>query len=353
MARSEPISAPYGITGLVGTVGYTVTDTAGNELVARTTAGITESFPGVYFATASLPDTACLVIWDDSGGNLFTLAFEAVGTSSDVDATPTTRTLRFTHKVGTPAVETDLDTPPVLRDTAATYGVKRADTGTVISPDPATPTTWATMTRVSTGVYEYDLGSAYVGVPLVYAVEYTYGGGTPDHEDGIVSLGASGGHYSTVALIQFKLGQTNADKYAAGSTADLDSNGDQATIDAAYEYALTEADDRVNLKLIGAGVTLPFDSPSPQVTAQVRKAATLYAAGYLVKLREDQDRTPGSTPTQPTPGDALIAEGDAIMDTLVEAGALTETEEDDDEAGAFQYVDIERDTCVADEFSSN
>lgn len=56
-------------TGLTGTIGVRLIDPPGGAvLIARTTAGITESAPGVYTATLTIPDTlpdeSLLLVWD-------------------------------------------------------------------------------------------------------------------------------------------------------------------------------------------------------------------------------------------------------------------------------------------------
>ena len=151
-------------------------------------------------------------------------------------------------------------------------------------------------------------------------------------------------HYTTDSAVRAKLGVTNAT-----ALADLENNNDPADIATSYEEALNESDDRVNSKLLAAGVTLPLETAvtdDPYVMRQVTRAAILYAAGYLLKLREDQVNGATPNPSQPSAGDALIAEGDAVMDTLVPVIVGLTTEEEA-VAGSFEFVPVNRAECDA------
>jgi hypothetical protein len=77
---SRPIAATLIDSGLVGTLGYTVTSAAGSTLVARTTSGITESgSSGQYSASVANWDTSWsgFVAWDAGAGELAREAFLA------------------------------------------------------------------------------------------------------------------------------------------------------------------------------------------------------------------------------------------------------------------------------------
>lgn len=317
LTRLLNIAYPLTISGLVGTVGYVVIDPAGNTLVARTTAGITEApgLPGLYLATVAIdPAWSGLIVWDDgSGANPVTIPFEATSASSVTGPDPT-NVLLFINDEG--GVLTDLDFPPVLRDTDNTYGVKRTDTGNVIVASGA-----ASMTRLSTGVYSYDPGLAYVDVPLTYAVEYTSGGVTL-HADGLFRAAMSAaGHWATISdMVLELLGQTNYNVNADG-----ENNGLQADIDANGEDSLDGSDVETNLLLREAGIPIPYVPINNDIRATIRYGARKIATGLLLNKRAYQ-RDPSKTPTA---GDALITKGTDIITRLAKTGDLTVTTEDD------------------------
>lgn len=230
------------------------------------------------------------------------------------------KTITFENLIGPGETPTDLDEPPTLADgnaaddppTTPTYGLRRADTLEVILP------AGTVLPRVGTGVYQLEVTGLLPGVEYDYTVRHVFEGAVDyDDEDFTVP----GEHYTTVAKVRLKLGQTAEEALAAGSAADPDRTGDDAKIAAQEEEFLSQADDRVNLKAMEAGAELPLPASitaKPYVWAQIVRAATLYAAGYLLKFTEDQADDEDSDAEKPSAGDELIKEGDEIMGVLAD-----------------------------------
>jgi hypothetical protein len=234
------------------------------------------------------------------------------------------KTITFENLIGPGETPTDLDEPPTLADgnaaddppTTPTYGLRRADTLEVILP------AGTVLPRVGTGVYQLEVTGLLPGVEYDYTVRHVFEG-TVDYDDEDFTV--PGEHYTTIAKVRLKLGQTNEEAAAAGSAADVESTGDAAKIAAEEEEVLSAADDRVNLKAMDAGADLPLPAEitaKPYVWAQIVRAATLYAAGYLLKLREDQGDDETGDAEKPSAGDELIKEGDEIMRVLDERELL-------------------------------
>lgn len=158
-------------------------------------------------------------------------------------------------------------------------------------------------------------------------VDGTPAGDTPVWFGSITAAGTGatpvdpGSHYTAVADVYLELGEENA--LMGGN---LSSSGANEDSPAVIESALAQADVRVNLKL-GAysppPSAFPVVSSAAWVNATIRMAATKYAAGYLKNKRERQP----SNPQQPSGGDQLIADGDALLDMLIAAGLPGVTDE--------------------------
>jgi hypothetical protein len=84
-----------------------------------------------------------------------------------------------------------------LSDEAGTYGVKRMDTGAIVVADGAD------MTRVSTGVYEYEFTDPAYNLTYDYCVEYVYLGDTRWDQDTLTgpTSAAAGPADSNLAVV--------------------------------------------------------------------------------------------------------------------------------------------------------
>ena len=311
---TRDLTVDWGVPGQTGTLAFRVVDVNDLVLVARTTVGVVEYPAGSGLYTASVANWqeswSGRIIWDDG----VDFAYEGFTSNDPPVSLPPTRALTFEYRTGTPPALTDV-VSVVFSDPTGTFGARRSDTGEVLTA----PVLNQVYTRDGTGLYSYTIPEP--GFPIEYWAKYTLAGAIVRYQWFISAAPAIG--YTTYGLIRLKLGTTNANVWA-----DLENNASATDIDAMLADAIRQSTNRVNLKLIGAGVTLPFVSPSAYVTAQVQDAATDYAAGYLLKKREDQSSS-DSKPNTNTPGDALIAEGDAILDVLIDVGALTVTTSDD------------------------
>lgn len=321
----------WGITGKVGILGIRLRANDGSELRALTTDGIEETDPGVYVATVENFDEAWsgFPVWTDGTftetGEPFTATAAGVGAGGSL---PTTRRLPFVFKLD--GVLTDVTGTPTLTDPTQAFGIRRKDTGDVLLD------AGEDYTRESAGSYYYEV--AENGFTLEYGVEYVHPV-TGATERYLLTSFPQGNHYSTQALMQARIGTSNAALWAWW--ADLENNQSETDRSAMMEDALRSADRRVNRKLLLARATLPYAAPSDAVSEQVQEAATLYAVGYLIKKREDQSSD--SNTTTLTPGDSLIAEGDAVFAELAEAGLLVPDDDTtDDNPGGFEFVPVQR-----------
>lgn len=93
MAITRDIQVDWGVSGLAGTIAYRVVDPDGENLIERTTSGITE-FPtgsGIYHAKIATWDPTWIgrVIWDAGGSGVGSFAGEnfdeAAATADDVN----------------------------------------------------------------------------------------------------------------------------------------------------------------------------------------------------------------------------------------------------------------------------
>lgn len=309
--RNLPTSANFGITGLVGTVGYTVIDTAGGTLVARTTAGITEApaGSGKYLAVATL-DSAWngYIDWDDGSGNYASQPFEAITGGTGVASLPATRKLPFTYETGNPPALTDV-TSAVLSDQAGTYGARRADTlATLVAANVA-------LTHDGTGSYSYTITEN--GYPIEYWVKYVVGAET--RYDRFLSNPPQI-HYATRADIEAEIGVDDALVYA-----DLNNNRDAAEIAARFEAVLTFADQIVNSELGMNSITLVDGLPT-WVDESLRTIAAKIASWQLGQGRDHTQVNPDAARKD------LQNRYDWAMDRLAKligSGALTITTTDD------------------------
>lgn len=254
---------------------------------------------------------------------------------------PSTRRLYFRLKVA--GVYTDPTGNTVtLRDPTQTFGVKRQDTGAiVVGVSPL-----QTYVRESVGSYYYEI--AETGLALLYGAEYI----DPSTSALVRQLmpvstaPPAQAHYASEADVDLELGKDNADIWAS-----LASTGEPTEIAAVREDALRQSDNRVNRRL-GAYSPPPAEFPVTStvawVTDDIRTAATKYAAGILLNKRDRQSRA--GTATEASPGDRLIADGDAILQGVIDAGMLgiaLEPEDDTPAPGSFEFVPIVRDACTS------
>jgi hypothetical protein len=240
---------------------------------------------------------------------------------------PATRKLYFRLKTGSPAVYTDPTGNTVsLRDPSQTFGVRRQDThAVVVGVSPL-----QTYTRESAGVYYYEVPET--GLAYEYGAEFV-NPNTGAVESVTLTSFPQTGHYASVADINLELGEDNATVWA-----DLNNDGGGVTVHVASELeaALGQADVRVNLKL-GAysppPAAFPVTSTASWVTAALRTVATKYAAGYLLNFRLKQQGAAAAAGTV-TGGDMKIAEGDELLQMLIDAGlpgvTLADNDTDDD-----------------------
>jgi hypothetical protein len=153
-------------------------------------------------------------------------------------------------------------------------------------------------------------------------------------------------HYASEADVDLELGKANAD--IAGNLSSSSLNEDSP---AEIEDALRQADNRVNRRLAVYSpppAAFPVVSTVAWVTDDIRTAATKYAAGILLNKRDRQSRA-GTAATDASPGDRLIADGDAILQGVIDAGMLgiaLEPEDDTPAPGSFEFVPIIRDVCT-------
>lgn len=321
--------------GLVGTIGYKVRDTANVTLSARTTAGITESIDpdtgeSLYDADVTLDKTwAGEILWDDGAG---TFAKDPFGAQEVVTVS---RVIEFLYETGDPPTPSDTSPAGVAVTSVIVNDVREAATNTLLNAGPFVMT--------HAGVGRWTLDAVAIGidpsVAVYYAAAVVYADATSEQYPHLYDAGI--GTFLTVEQrVRLKIGSTNASAWA-----DLENNNDPADISAKLNDGMRQGTNRAYMFMLKDAVVLPLASSNKYVADLITDAVTDFAAGYVLKGREDQNT---ATANQPSAGDALIAEGDAILASLSEAGwpGVTLAEEDETPpAGTFEFVPAVRSDC--------
>jgi len=93
--------------------------------------------------------------------------------------------------------------------------------------------------------------------------------------------------YCIVSDVEMLFGETNVDKWA-----DLDNDEDALKIAARIEWAIEEADNRIDTRMRGALYTIPFADPAPRTieTLSARLAGIALYDGRGITDQEMDDR---------------------------------------------------------------
>jgi hypothetical protein len=183
--------------GGLGTVGYNLYNADGTPAAARSTAGVVGFGGGDYGAVITFPGGFTgIVLWDTGDATPPSrTASEAINPLDDETPSPGTvggfatssqRTLVRKWLVN--GVLTDVASV-VLADPTGSYGVKRADTGTVVIP------AGTAMTHAGTGVYSFTDPTLSTGVSYVWYAKITDTDGAVYYE--VDTAAAAAIHYGS------------------------------------------------------------------------------------------------------------------------------------------------------------
>lgn len=326
-------SIDWELPGMVGVLAYTVTGPAGTP-VPRTTANVQVSSgdPTRYYVDLFVTSLmlGAEIVWDDAIDEVAE-PIDSGNTIVDVDqgvGIPTTRKLWFRLKTGTPPAYTDPTGNVVtLRDPTQSFGIRRRDTGAVVL-GVAPPPLPATFTRLSTGVYFYDVTET--GLAYEYGAEWT-NPATSVTESALLTSLAPSSYYATTEDIYEELGEENALIHGNLSSSGAFEDSPAMIVDSLMQGALRVS--RFLKRHSPPPLMFPVTSTLAEETADFRLAARKYAAGFLFNKRDRQSRS-GSSATDASLGDRLIADGDEILQALIDGGLvgveLYETDNDVD-----------------------
>ena len=190
--------------------------------------------------------------------------------------------LDFTLKVDD--VETDPDANQVfLSSPDDSFGVRRIDT------DATVVANGALMTRLSAGVYRYNLIEPEPDLGYEYYVEWVLDGALQRVHRFAGSLSGGGGspdpnvvgRYASRYGMNERFGKDNVDKWASVSSDQIGSQIDAIT------SAIAMADDFIDDALRGGLVkTIPFETPVPTTIINI---ANNLAAAYLYEAKGVKD----------------------------------------------------------------
>lgn len=235
-------------------------------------------------------------------------------------------TLTFSRSIRVNGLLADADSSPLLTDSAATYGVKRLDTGAVVI---SAETFAAGITHDGTGLYSYTLTNPISGVQYQAAFKTVVGGRTLYS---FRALEFSAGHYGSRAGIEDIYGVVNVFEYA-----NIDSDGNTTTIANRIDRAETSAKTWINEAFANARPSITPPTVGQPYYSSLTDIENEYAGVLLYQSRGMRDG---------------VADADGVMKDHEQRAKdrLAAIIKRLTNAGTFTFLDQVQTACAADEY---